>query len=72
MPDPAVSASSYHDDLLRLYEVYMHFLLRSVNELCFQDSALSDVIFVCGSVGFSGHKFLLSAGSEKQVLLLQK
>lgn len=47
MPEPAVCASSYYEDLLRL----------------FVDSALSDVIFVCGSVGFSGHKFLLSSVS---------
>jgi Rho-related BTB domain-containing protein 1/2 len=47
LPDPAVSPSTYHGDLLSLY----------------QDSMLCDVIFVCGSVGFSGHKFLLSAVS---------
>eukprot|EP00092_Neocalanus_flemingeri_P023709 GFUD01025714.1.p1 GENE.GFUD01025714.1~~GFUD01025714.1.p1 ORF type:complete len:574 (+),score=111.78 GFUD01025714.1:98-1819(+) len=47
MPGPAVSASIYYEDLLRLFE----------------DSALTDVIFVCGSVGFSGHKFLLSSVS---------
>jgi len=47
LPEPSVSVSCYYDDMAKLFE----------------DSALSDVIFVCGSVGFSGHKFLLSSVS---------
>ena len=31
-----------------------------------QDSSTTDVILVCGCVGFSGHKFLLSSGAAAQ------
>jgi len=47
MPEPLIAPSSYHEDFVKLFE----------------DSVHTDVIFVCGSVGFSGHKFLLSAVS---------
>jgi len=47
MPLPSVMESSYKEDLIKLFE----------------DSSQTDVIFVSGSVGFSGHKFLLSSMS---------
>lgn len=47
LPTPSLHHSSYGDDLKRLYE----------------DSTMTDVIFLCGSVGFSGHKFYLASVS---------
>ena len=47
MPECEVIPSTFYLDLLRLH----------------QDSSLTDVIFLCGSVGFSAHRFLLSSVS---------
>lgn len=47
LPDVTVLPSTYANNLNHLFE----------------DQAMTDVIFVCGTVGFSGHKFLLSACS---------
>ena len=47
MPDCEVIPSTFSRDLQRLY----------------QDCSLTDVIFLCGSVGFSAHRFLLASVS---------
>ena len=47
MPDCEVIPSTFSRDLQRLH----------------QDCSLTDVIFLCGSVGFSAHRFLLASVS---------
>ena len=72
MPEPVIAPSSYHEDLVKLFEVSGSRVVAEWKPIIvvvggfkifnIQDSVHTDVIFVCGSVGFSGHKFLLSAG----------
>ena len=65
MPDCEVIPSTFYLDLLRLHQVWVGLYPSERIDWPdpWQDCSLTDVIFLCGSVGFSAHRFLLSSVS---------